>query len=460
MKSILRTILAPALALFMGGGAWGNPLLRAVDDDFALDPIGHLKKGLNLNYVYGDYNWKLLSRPSTDVNQYVPGNFIYPLARLADSYNAQDFIDIKELGFDHVRIAVDPWALGLLENPAGSGGPMFTIPTTGQGAGACAALRADILAARAANLMVIVDFHASNLAQGAWNNFYNSQRTHLPGSPPPVGPDDVPPAPYNYLGTQKWHFLTTTVNSAGQYPLEEFWASFFERLGSFDFPVAFELLNEPFDSAYDRSDAIWNLYGGPAGVSNDEPSIVPWINSRRLLWRSITLKCVKTFESPGRYFIVSPSTTGPDNYDEQWAAIKPFTNVAPDNIVAPQRLLYTVHFYTPFAFTQKFDAGVANGYTKERDYHPNSGSPYTDAPMTSRFAMVSQWIERSKSEWANAGIDLPLNMIFTEFGCVRSNLTRWPDNNLPTQPSLRGPGGQVTPPALPPTWPHIRLALL
>ena len=436
--------------------------MAAVDDDFALDPIGHLKKGLNLNYVYGDYNWKLLrsDEPYQNYPYYHAGDFIYPLARLQDCYSAQDFLDIKELGFDHVRITIDPWALGLLEHPGGTGDPMYSVPSSAQDV--CDALRADVLAARAANLIVILDFHASCVAQGGWNAYYNSRRSELwvpnsnpPEHPPVVAADEVPPAPFNYLGTMKWHFLTTTTNGAGQYPLEEFWISFLPKLGSFSFPIVIELLNEPFDSTYevtpdDITPVIWSLYGGP-NVLNTESSVTNWVDSNRQNWRTITKKCLQSLEAEGRYFIVSPSTTAPGNYQENWAMIKPFTAETADGIAHPERLLYTVHFYTPTDFTSKNQRGINNQYLKERDYDPNSGSPYRDAPMSSHFAHVSQWIERSKAEWANAGIDQPLNMIFTEFGCVRSDRTRWPGTSPSDQPQLRGPGGPEEAPDPPDT---------
>lgn len=56
----LGRLLALFLAVVLSLTAQANPLHKLFDDGFKTDSIGHLKKGLNLAYVYGDYNWKLL----------------------------------------------------------------------------------------------------------------------------------------------------------------------------------------------------------------------------------------------------------------------------------------------------------------------------------------------------------------------------------------------------------------
>ncbi len=414
----------------------------------------YMDKGLNLNYGYGDYNWRFLYA----IFDYTVGDPIYEPTRLADCYTEEDFEAIAEKGFHHVRFTLDPLALGMLENPGSSAPPMYA--TTSAADAAMAALMDDVEAARQEGLLSIIDFHASNVAQGSWNNFYNSRVNVLPGQSW-KSYNQVPNSPYNYLGTQKFQFLMNTEDSNGKYPLEAFWESMMPYFENYEYPLVLEILNEPYDSCYgfkaypDHGNAkIYSLDGATGFIHNQVDPDIEWIGLYRPYWRDITKRVIQAIEGAeqdDRYIIVSNPTSDSGGFMDG----QPNAAFAPgEGIDKPENVMYTCHFYHPVKFTHKDDLGLSYLYIKLRDLFnrdTTSGStPYVeDAPMSDRFANVIQWMERTKARFAREGHATPVHVVFTEFGSLRADRTMFvPGTPIirggPTEPSSGG-GGSTGP---------------
>lgn len=432
------------------------------------DPWAKMDKGINLQYVYGDYNWRLMFGDSG----YTTGTFPYPVARMEDMYDDADFDAIAEMGFHHVRFTVDPWALGMLEAPGSPGDPVFSVPGSNA---AVDALIDDVEAANDADLLPIIDFHAVTLAQGAINNFYNATRAYPAESPalPWITYNQVPPTRgggarnYNYLGTHKWHFLTNEENGVGQYPLEEFWASFAPKFNVCEFPIVYELLNEPYDTCWNdvkwKDGAVWQdgddgepdvtiyaLDGAlPSHTGTDTPRNT-WIGENWPNWRAIQLRCIKAIEGENRLILVGNQTAGPTAFRDPTANIVAYT-ATDDEIEYPNNIGYVCHFYDPVPFTHK--SSSSNTYENLRDFYdkkPFESTPYNvpnDAPMSNKFACVAQWIERTKVRWAEQEVVQDLHVVFTEFGCIRPDRDpRFPSGHETPGMGYRPPGGNIEPP--------------
>jgi len=364
-------------------------------------------------------NWQMLyDVDGPDNPTFQIGFNPYPVQRITDALEEHDFEELAKRGFTHVRIPIDPWALGMLESPGLGLPPTYQVDTTGRQV--LDALVDDIEDAWKNGVWTIVDFHPVVNARGHWNLFYNQTM----GPTPLLSATD--PAPNDYPGVYKWHFFqkgTATTPS----PLTQAWTSIMESFSEIEHPVVFEILNEPLDSEWDRNDdaSLWGLDG--AGDIGDTTPVIfnhayptTWMNKARENWKDITLETVRAIEAKNRYVIVSPITETATDF--KVTNSPPFLAYDYGDCELPANLIYSCHFYVPGDFTQHLKDYATNWYDKGRDFLALCAPVYSDTPMGAKFGFVQQWYNQNRSNLE--GDHLPLHIMFTEFGAIRDNMTR------------------------------------
>jgi len=377
-------------------------------------------------------NWQLLNdADGAGSSIFQIGDNPYQLPRMTVALGSEDFKELSKRGFTHVRIPIDPWAIGMLESPGFGLPPTYQVSDAGKQV--LAALVNDIEAAWDNGVWTIVDFHPVVNARGHWNLFYNQTI-----GPPLLNATSV--APIDYPGVYKWHFFkkgTATTPS----PLTQAWTSIMQSFTTLQHPVVFEILNEPLDSEWDRSTnpVLWGLDGAGSigGLPFNPAQPTTWMEEARANWKDITLETVRAIEGENRYIVVSPPTETALEY--AYVLTPLFDAYTLDDCVHPENLIYTCHFYVPGDFTQHLKDYLLHKYQKPRDFFGQGLQVYQDTPMNAKFSYVQQWYAQNSATLE--GIQIPLHLMFTEFGAVRDNRTR---PGAPGSPPMSGGRGFPT----------------
>ena len=362
------------------------------------DPLPKaLRYGINLDGIYqADWEYKL-------------GRPCYDERRLDDMLNDYDFQKIEEAGFEHVRIPIAPVAFGV-HDQSGAVDPGFVFTRTASVPGFCPqywplgyhidtrenfeALAADIMAAQAHHLDVILDCHPWLVSQAHFDAVW-------PSSPVSTKPPS---------GTYLENFCTDgplPIPITQNHPLPKFWSTFLSELrshlevsenplngGNVFAGIHFEVLNEP----------MVNFWGGGApryteGIAGnfDKPTHLIWMFDQLANWKLIQAEAIKAIytevDPEGSRVIVSTLTNLVDSYGEQKRVISdpssptyqfvPYTAADMASIDCPieycRRLIYAYHPYLPFNYTHNVPiGGIASQYLRKRDLYDSLVAPHTN----------------------------------------------------------------------------------
>jgi len=332
---------------------------------------------------------------------------------LRNDEDFQDFKQIAEDGFGHIRIPMDPVAMGLYENAlfpdlVPSDAPIFR------------ALYQDILDAQDAGLMVVLDFHPVIVSQQHWQLKV--------GTPIPQGKE--------YTGRYLYHYLDGV--GSPNHPLARVWQSFTTGLDAYfasqgkpapTNTVVMEILNEPFETIAPRnSEFALSLYLPPHLLAldprEDPPPTVPthigWRVTQIREFRNIMKHGALAVRSvnPNYRVIVSQHVQlpyGPDHPETNAATTAPYTTSEfPDH----SKLIYAWHLYEPMKFTHP--SLPYTTYNFERDFTGTvPGTIYfcyalnqvTPTPAIIANNVIHAWTENHKDV-----IGYYPQMMFTEFG--------------------------------------------
>ena len=329
-----------------------------------------LKTGLNISSVYGGNNHRFAyGTPTTQLND------AYDMTHMEvmlDDSSHSDFSDIAKAGFGHIRLILDPVALGLLGGGTPSSPmrdePLYQVRTD---TAFWQILFTDIREAQEAGLMVILDFHPGIVSQPHWGRAIekitsSTFRQGISGANWAIT--------HPYPGTYKWRFLSG--DGTANDPLAIFWSSFITQFvakkaqfnATYANPntVAFEVLNEPFEDCWP---GMANVDGTDTeqtvGIPTYRPMIDPgqttgWMNRYRASCRA-AVRAIQN-QVTGYRIIVSPPAQHPLTTHHVDTSVY---KKVPD-FVREEELIYAWHFYDPLQFTHRDTA--ANTYDYGRDW--------------------------------------------------------------------------------------------
>lgn len=297
----------------------------------------------------------------------------YNAARMNLLMNTADFQDIKDQGFDHVRIVIDPLTVG-----CGPTGTIKTIsPLTDQLN--LDALKATVQEANAVDLAVILDFHPVVLNSWHYTNKVAKDLSNVP----------------TYPAAMKWNLCTFAPGTTdfSNHPLIKFWQSFSAEFATFDKElVFFEIMNEPM------------INFSSANLGNAEPHTEQNLGSRRNEWRQLQLEAVKAIQNHANqdvrdFKIICTSYTSLPRDIDGWRERDGSTEFRghhprlEDPGKGPyvysecniNNVIYAFHVYDPFRYTHFIASGLSNfpdpKYWQSRDYHSQYGEQNPEPPI-------------------------------------------------------------------------------
>ncbi|MBN8690687.1 MAG: cellulase family glycosylhydrolase [Armatimonadetes bacterium] len=429
------------------------------------DPIPkYLRYGVNLDGVY-QADWA-----------YMLGRPCYDERRLDDLLIEADFVKLRLAGFEHVRIPISPVAFGV-HDQTGKVEPSFIFkreasdPSFSPGNWPVGyhinaqenfeALAADIIAAQAQGLDVILDCHPWLVSQAHYDyEWKGGAGTTKPPS-----------------GTFLENFCTDgpmPIPITQNHPLPKFWSSFLAELrihldvlenplcgGNVFQGIHFEVLNEPMVNFWGQ---ISETQYGPRyseGASNTslDPAIDrQWKFDQLANWKAIQAQAIKAIytevDPEGNRIIVSTLTNLVDSFGEQkrqplvpGTPTYQFTPYSPSEMTAigcpesySRRLIYAYHPYLPFKYTHKEPiGGIAPEYLKKRDYGDNFVAPHTSFFYRDNILESENSSTRTKAmpymfDWVGS-YDNPA-IIATEFGVIKRDGDPYAEPDpVPTNPT-------------------------
>lgn len=342
----------------------------------------NLKKGLNIPYVTGNASWW----------QAIKYRNPFDKARIAALYTTGDFFQMKNDGFDHVRIPVDASCVGadpvtgaVQVNAITTQYSVTPSPYPHSTAGEnIAELRAMIRRAMDAGLAVVVDLHTIIISERHWewlvmgrdpdtgqrrsgaNKGFDHWYQSTNSTPTYEVHED-----YNGLTLETLLFMPVIGQLDANHPLAKFWDTFLTELvqSPINDPTKlyFELMNEPFVNFNQKTwlpaGASWPML---ANAYRDN------LENRATQWRDVQLNALNVCLSklPTYKFIVHTAFSDCREFsEERWGtrngnwhkasgtnlktlpgfglAYGP-SEVGPTNV---GRVIYAAHMYAPLEYT-------------------------------------------------------------------------------------------------------------
>jgi len=328
-----------------------------------------LRKGVNIPSIYGNTNhmfsrWKNMDFNSGERPELYPYYESRMRELLREDGVFQDFKQIAGAGFGHIRIPIDPLALGMRQDQP--------IPQRYMAKGDApiwGPLLEDIAAAQDNGLAVILDFHPVVLSAQ-----HQSTATRKFWKLPFMDTTE-----YTYPGTYSFPFLEGT--GAPTDALSIFWKSFVTELEEKYAEIGdtvnkswvfLEIFNEPFEPIIsapgnDSEDYLAQFLPplqGPLGLGGK----TAWrANSIANFHNAVRAAITEIQNINEDYTIIVPNYIslpfGPMMYYQQPTAPSFFT---PSEVPDARNLIYTWHFYEPMKFTH-FET-FTNEYYEDRDW--------------------------------------------------------------------------------------------
>ncbi len=329
-------------------------------------PFG-LSKGLNLDFFGGGISALLYAQTWDPYNP----------ARLQSTMQPADYAKLRAAGFDHVRLALDPFELGgrltqgtatLTGEAAGSIDPYRQVGQYPDANGNYAvarnvmnALHLEIQEILDADLNVIIDCHPVILNQTAFNQ--TRAKFHNPDGSPTWGIWQT-----TYPGEFSLPFVIGPILNEGEeglsgtfvqmnvHPLANFWGSLATYLAGYDTEkVFFEVMNEP----------LVNVTKGviDPGSLMDENDWTTWRKAASAQWYKIQRAAVRRIlevDKKRKILVTTSSGLVPElatdrraNYDGFFipAAQVPRLNLSDYTNSERNQLMVAVHLYEAFEFT-------------------------------------------------------------------------------------------------------------
>ncbi len=384
--------------------------------------IPGLKRGLNLGQIFGNLGWY----------QSV-GRNPFEAVRLRTLVNGADLDKIKLDGFDHVRIPIEPSAIGCdpamgyAINPSKVVNDIdqINVPYSQPNAPCYAwqnlsALQRVVSAANIRGLKVILDCHPNpwNALDYAGHITPNLGETHYPV----------------YPGTYAEPLVTGTPSKS--HPLVNFWTSFalyFAEYNSGD--VIFEVMNEPL---------IWVPKEYTSTSSGTYDSYKVWYKNAITQWHEIQTYAVDGIRQVCKdpTIIVTPATSLPHmlgntqglrisigdyfNYPVNFLAENQYSAFSMSDFGDTSNLIVNIHPYESYIISHK----ASGQYEVPRDWygvnvalHPNLGTTTEQEDnnvndVRQRYYGMKKSLEFIQTfKLANPTVP----MIATEFGPMRYN---------------------------------------
>jgi len=354
-----------------------------------------------------------------------------------------DFQDLKQIfndGFGHIRIPIDPVALGLFENSLTPDLVPGNAPIFGP-------LYEDIREAQEAGLMVILDFHPVVISA------QNYSRRFTP-------PGTIPPGK-EYTGRYLYHYLDGV--GSPNHPLAKVWQSFVQGLDAYFVSqgaalptdtVVLELLNEPYENLFTKDEANLSRHLPPHLIADDpttgviDMSHIGWRTVQMREFRNIMLHAARAVHNVNSAYriIVSQHLQlpyGPDNINLQPQHTAPYTGAEFPELT---KLIYAWHLYEPMKFTH---VNRVDGPDEFLDY--NYARDFTGTVLGNTYdchyflpglepALVANNVIKTWSDNHNAQFGFYPQIVFTEFGAQIRSGTLFDDADND------GPSGQAGPP--------------
>ncbi len=313
----------------------------------------YLKKGVNLDYIFGN-----------NFAYYYHGMLAYSPAVMTAMVTNEELNDFAAKGFDHLRVPIDPLAMGATSTNFGV--PVSNNPGV-------EALKALIDRCKARNLRVVVDFHPSICS----SHDYMQRATTVNSS------GSIIPA---WLGPYKKDYVGCLTAPTTSHPLVQFWSTFSQAMATMHVDnwqwVAFEIMNEPF-IGFEPDD--FGLSGTTAWVDFKDD----WRNPSSNNWRKLQLMAIRAAqENLANYaFLATTSTSFPESYrgfpyNQSGAPFGPVSIPFPAYVINEQpsdssiegppeyRIAYSSHVYAPFRYTHPATGRNASGlYVILREPH-------------------------------------------------------------------------------------------